>query len=51
MKLTSDISEEEYAETKELNRRLLEENSELKIQVSHLQKQLAKEKEARLDVN
>ena len=44
------VSGKEYDESVELNRRLLKENAELRIQISHLQKELAKAKEALLDV-
>lgn len=45
------ITKEEYEETKNLNKQLLAENAELKIQVSHLQHEIAKLKEAKFDVN
>ena len=42
---------EEYDRAIEVNRKLLEENTDLKMQISHLQKELAKLREANLYVN
>ena len=38
-----------YKATKEKNRELLDENTKLKIQISHLQVELAKAKEVKFD--
>lgn len=48
---TGTVPLEEYEKTIELNRKLLQENTDLKIQISFLQKEIAKLKEARLYVN
>lgn len=42
---------EEYEQVKEFNKKLLQENTDLKIQISYLQKQLAKLREAKFYVN
>jgi hypothetical protein len=48
---TGTVPLEEYEEAVKLNRKLLEENTDLKIQISFLQKEVAKLKEATLYVN
>lgn len=48
---TGTVPLSEYNELMEANRKLLKENTDLKIQVSYLQKTIAKLKEAKLYVN
>ena len=48
---TGVVSLQEYERVKLMNKQLLQENTDLKIQVSHLQKQLSLLKEASFDVN
>ena len=48
---TGTVSLQEYEECKALNKKLLQENTDLKIQISFLQKEVAKLKEATLYVN
>ena len=48
---TETVSLQEYEECKALNKRLLQENTDLKIQISFLQKEVARLKEAKLYVN
>jgi regulator of replication initiation timing len=48
---TGTVPLEEYEQAKQLNRELLQENTDLKIQISHLQKEIARLKEATLYVN
>jgi len=48
---TGTVPLEEYEQVKEFNKKLLQENTDLKIQISYLQKQLAKLREAKFYVN
>lgn len=48
---TGTVPLQEYEECKALNKKLLQENTDLKIQISFLQKEVAKLKEATLYVN
>lgn len=48
---TGTVPLEEYEKVKEFNKKLLQENTDLKIQISYLQKQLAKLREAKFYVN
>ena len=48
---TGAVPLEEYEQVKEFNKKLLQENTDLKIQISFLQKQLAEIREANFYVN
>jgi hypothetical protein len=48
---TGTVPLREYDECKALNKKLLQENTDLKIQISFLQKEVARLKEAKLYVN
>lgn len=48
---TGTVPLQEYEEMKAANRKLLEENTDLKIQISFLQKEIAKLREVNLHVN
>ena len=48
---TGTVSLQEYEETKRVNKKLLQENTDLKIQVSFLQKEVARLKEVKLYAN
>ena len=48
---TGTVPLSEYEEVKQKNRELLKENTDLKMQVSYLQKELARMREANLYVN
>lgn len=48
---TGTVPLQEYEEMKRMNKKLLQENTDLKIQVSFLQKEIARLKEVKLYVN
>lgn len=48
---TGTVPLEEYEQVKEFNKKLLQENTDLKIQISFLQKQLAEIREVKFYVN
>lgn len=48
---TGTVPLEEYEQVKQVNKQLLKENTDLKIQISFLQKQLAELREAKFYVN
>ena len=48
---TGTVSLQEYEEMKRVNKKLLQENTDLKIQVSFLQKEVARLKEVKLYAN